>query len=154
MYKETLLQEEDIRSHIAQLLGSLIGSEVAADQPFMDVGLDSLGAVELRNALSARYSLDLPASLLFDYPNISTLSKYLLAAVQPTSVILALQNPASAVHALDTTGAEVIGMSCHYPAESGGTDSWTVDIRPSIADLHPQLLLIWATWPLQWLAIA
>ena len=44
----------------------------------MEAGLDSLGAVELRNALSARFG-DLPATLVFDYPTVDALSTYLAA---------------------------------------------------------------------------
>lgn len=55
----------------------------------MEAGLDSLGAVELRNQLAAEYaSLELPATLTFDYPTISALSQYLARQLSITSASL------------------------------------------------------------------
>ena len=51
--------------------------QVGPHQPLMEAGMDSLGAVELRNSLAARSGLDLPATLMFDYPSISGLADYL-----------------------------------------------------------------------------
>ena len=44
----------------------------------MEAGLDSLGAVELRNKLAAEFSAaDLPATLTFDYPTVSSLASFI-----------------------------------------------------------------------------
>ena len=44
------------------------GTDVAPDEPLMSAGLDSLGAVELRNGISARFGVTLPATVAFDHP--------------------------------------------------------------------------------------
>ena len=53
-------------------------------QPLMEAGLDSLGAVELRTSLEAAFSMELPATVTFDYPSITALAKYI--AGQQTQV--------------------------------------------------------------------
>lgn len=43
--------------------------DVHLDSPLMEVGLDSLSSVAFRNALNQQMRLNLPASLMFDYPS-------------------------------------------------------------------------------------
>jgi len=53
----------------------------------LDLGFDSLMAVQLRNRLGAGLSLDrpLPASLLFDYPTIEAIKNYILELLFPAT---------------------------------------------------------------------
>jgi len=46
-------------------------------------GLDSLGAVELRMAISARFAVDAPATLAFDYPTIAALVGFVASLLAP-----------------------------------------------------------------------
>ncbi len=63
---------------VAATVQSVLGFTPAPEQPLMEAGLDSLGAVELRNALGSRFGIpDLPATLTFDYATIAALAGYI-----------------------------------------------------------------------------
>ena len=68
---------------MAALVKRQLGREVDAGAPLMEAGLDSLGAVELRAALSAAFGVELPATLIFDYPSVSALSRHLATFALP-----------------------------------------------------------------------
>ena len=53
------------------------------EQGLFEMGLDSLMAVELKNLLSLAMGKDLPASLLFSFPNITALADFLLTEFVP-----------------------------------------------------------------------
>jgi acyl carrier protein len=50
-------------------------------RPLHEMGLDSLMAVELRNALAADLGRPLPAAVLFDYPSVQSLTDYVATKV-------------------------------------------------------------------------
>ena len=62
------------------MIHGVLGTAVAADQPLMEAGLDSLGSVELRNALGSAFGLELPATVTFDYPTPAALAAFLVGA--------------------------------------------------------------------------
>ena len=51
-------------------------------QPLMEAGIDSLGSVELHNTLGSQLNIELPATLIFDYPSIGALASFLTAHAQ------------------------------------------------------------------------
>lgn len=66
---------EVVRVEIARVL-SLGASEVDVDRPFGELGLDSLLAVELRNALARRLGITLHATVAFDHPTALSLAAF------------------------------------------------------------------------------
>jgi acyl carrier protein len=72
--RSTLLAH--VQACAARVLGLDVGS-VERKRPLNEQGLDSLMAVELRNALGASVERTLPATLIFDYPTVEGLTEYL-----------------------------------------------------------------------------
>ncbi len=78
---------EQVRAQIRGVLG-LGGSEgIAQDKPLLELGMDSLMAVELRNRLRSGMAIRqvLPATLMFDYPTAAALAGYLTEVLFPAT---------------------------------------------------------------------
>ncbi|WP_049580629.1 type I polyketide synthase, partial [Streptomyces sp. SBT349] len=74
-----------VRSHVAFVLGHKNPTSIDAHRGFLELGFDSLTAVELRNRLNAVTELRLTAGLVFDYPTVHALAGALHAQLRPSS---------------------------------------------------------------------
>lgn len=54
-----------------------VGHSVARESPLMDAGLDSLASAELVSKVNSVFCVELSATLLFDYPSVSSISDHL-----------------------------------------------------------------------------
>ncbi|WPB95915.1 SDR family NAD(P)-dependent oxidoreductase [Streptomyces malaysiensis] len=112
-----------VRDSAAAVLGHAPKARIEADQPFSELGFDSLTAVELRNLVQARTGLAMPASLVFDYPTVGHVARYLAAEfgdVDPTI-------PSAVSESASVAGDPVVlvGMACRFPGGvSGPEDLW------------------------------
>ena len=76
---EPQTHQADIAALVLEVAAELL-SNPSADTPLMQAGLDSLGAVELRNRLTARLgdAPELPETLIFDFPTLRQIEAHLV----------------------------------------------------------------------------
>jgi acyl carrier protein len=88
--REKLLADH-LRKEVARVLGVDAASPLQPTQPLAEAGLDSLMAIELRNSLSSSLGRTLPATLLFDYPSLAALHRFILD--EPVAEIRTIRSP-------------------------------------------------------------
>ncbi|HXL36644.1 MAG TPA: type I polyketide synthase, partial [Ktedonobacteraceae bacterium] len=84
-------------------------SDVDIREPFANYGLESVDAVGLSGELEEWVGRELTPTLLYDYPSIESLSKYLVAG-QGVSKLQDYAQPE-----VTTEPIAIIGMSCRFP---------------------------------------
>ncbi|MBT2427498.1 SDR family NAD(P)-dependent oxidoreductase, partial [Streptomyces sp. ISL-112] len=72
-----------VRTQAARVLSYPDTEAVGAERSFRDLGVDSLGAVELRNQMNSATGLSLPATLVFDHPTPTSLAEHVLGQLIP-----------------------------------------------------------------------
>ena len=101
------LSLELVSGQVQAALQGIIGDSVGLEEPLMSAGLDSLGSVEFANVLSRRFGMQMPGTLVFDYPTVNAVAAFLHSKLQ-------------AVAADDaTTAVEVTTMSASLPFMKG-----------------------------------
>ncbi|MFB7469406.1 SDR family NAD(P)-dependent oxidoreductase [Kitasatospora sp. NPDC056184] len=74
-----------VLENVAQLLGYSGAGSVDPNRPFLELGFDSLTAVDLRNRLATSTGLRLPATVVFDLQDSEALAAHLLSELAGTA---------------------------------------------------------------------
>ncbi len=108
-----------IQQEVAAVLDLGEPASISVEKPLIELGLDSLMAVELRERLNSLCQISLPSTVVFDHPSVRALSREVLRRASPTSARSALS--ASAPSRGDDTTICVVGMSGRFPHPSEST---------------------------------
>ncbi|MEU8465526.1 type I polyketide synthase [Streptomyces sp. NPDC029003] len=118
-----------VRDQAAVVLGHPSGAAVDADQPFTQLGFDSLTAVELCNRLAASTGLRLASTLVFSYPTPRELGRHLLGLLRPAPDPDAREDArirellrTVPIEALRGAGVLELILACAGTAGTAGTD--------------------------------
>ncbi|MEY9992039.1 acyl transferase domain-containing protein/thioesterase domain-containing protein/acyl carrier protein [Streptomyces sp. V4I8] len=113
---EALIRDE-VRAIAAAVLGHESADAIDPETPFTELGFDSLGGVEFRNKVTAATGVQLPSTLVFDYPTTAAVAGFLRTRVDGSAPTR--PRPASTRARADEPIA-IVGMSCRYP---GGVEN-------------------------------
>ena len=95
---------------------------------FVELGMDSLMAVQLRNrlnrAMSGEYTA--PNTVVFDYPDIASLARHLAGALAEKAEAQPEPRPPERFHGKrkHESGIAIVGMACRFPGADGLAAFW------------------------------
>ncbi|MER5786666.1 SDR family NAD(P)-dependent oxidoreductase, partial [Streptomyces mobaraensis] len=104
---------ELVRTQAAAVLGFADATAVAPGRQFQDLGFDSLTAVEFRNRLGTATGLQLPSTLIFDYPTAQAVTDHLVAELSGTQPVETTVTATTAPN--DDEPIAIVGMACRFP---------------------------------------
>jgi acyl transferase domain-containing protein len=73
---------ERVLGEVAAVLGMETGEDLAENDGFFELGMNSVGAVELRVRLQRLVGVDLPSTIAFEHPTATALATYLATVLQ------------------------------------------------------------------------
>ena len=135
--RRSLLREE-IGKHLRRILHReppvAAGSELDANATFGQLGLDSLGALELANSLSVAVGRPLSATVTFDHPTIDAVCDELLGTLFPPTDAPATVR--SGGRSAQREPVAIVGIGCRLPGKEvtlADPDAFWISLRDGVA---------------------
>jgi acyl transferase domain-containing protein/acyl-CoA synthetase (AMP-forming)/AMP-acid ligase II/pimeloyl-ACP methyl ester carboxylesterase len=96
---------------------SVSAREIDTEEPFASMGLDSVQAVRLSAELEDYLSIKLSPTIIYDYPNISSLAAYLTNSTKCRDVSWKVPT---------NNQIAIVGMACRFPGANNPREFWTL----------------------------
>ncbi|MBP0451900.1 SDR family NAD(P)-dependent oxidoreductase [Kitasatospora sp. RG8] len=101
--------------------GAEVPRVVDENRPFLELGFDSLAAVDLHARLAAATGLDLPVTLAYDHPSTAALAAFL----RGTALGLVAETVVAERIGDHDDPIAIVGIGCRYPGDLGSPeDLW------------------------------
>jgi polyketide synthase PksJ len=120
---------DDIEKKIVEIWSEVLGKDkdiIGIHDNFFDIGGNSLHIIRVNSRLKEAFQRDIPVVTMFNYPTITSLSRYLSheqgAAVEEVSTVDRTR-PSSPIDAL-TGEVAVIGMAGRFPGAKNIDEYW------------------------------
>jgi acyl transferase domain-containing protein/surfactin synthase thioesterase subunit len=150
---------EFVRGQIADILGQDSAEAIDPRAPFLELGFDSLTALEFRNRLSAATGLRLTPSIAFDHPTSEALAEHLAGLIGKAEPV-SEKVPADVLTALLRTAhergqvaefAEVLRTAAGFRAKFGSLEESGVEpysLRLAEGSASPRLICVPSAAPI------
>jgi acyl carrier protein len=147
---------QNVQQQVVSCAESILGFKPDLSTPLTAAGIDSLGAVELRNMLQEQFSIELAATVLYDYPTIAEISGHVASLCSPAAqdkqpqaqILLEFSSAIRGSKAYQATpkkkSVEIVRSACRTPQDAvaslGALDAvslipankWDIDLQMSI----------------------
>ncbi|WP_196806537.1 non-ribosomal peptide synthetase [Methylobacter luteus] len=141
-----------MNAYIRELLANFIGmdspEDITPDQNFIELGTDSLQAVEFKARLESNLSCSLRTTLLFDHPRMDLLVDYLIDDILPlntapseqTEAVAAITPPPISSDPLSSARTQpiaIIGLAGLFPGADDAESLWEKALAGECLQLDP-----------------
>ena len=133
------------RSRVLSLVRNLVAVVLRINDPltlgtevgFVDLGMDLLMAVEVRNRLTKQTGLSVPATLVFDHPNLKAVSEWVLEALELADSSRNVETTAVVRHVEATGALAIVGVGLRFPGGATDLESFWQVLSTGVDTLRP-----------------
>ncbi|CDI82466.1 hypothetical protein EAH_00028160, partial [Eimeria acervulina] len=125
------ISQEQIRAAIDESLKLALNREepLQEDTPFVEAGVDSMTSIGIRESLSKRLKIQLPATILYDHPCIAELVEYLEQVTSAQEADASNTVVAGVAHPAARSSIAVTALACRFPPRARCPSEFWEDVQ-------------------------